>query len=96
MFNVGDKLVCVDDEFDVETASYFSPLPARGRVYCVRAVGRDVVHGGPVVWVVGIRGRMYIGLRERPLRPTRFRRAWTHGSLESVESVNQLVGMLCP
>jgi hypothetical protein len=90
MFNVGDKVVCVDDRFDAETASYFSPLPIRGRVYCVRAVGHDVVHGRPAVWVVGVKGRMYIGFRERPLRATRFRRIWTLGITESVRSVCQI------
>ncbi len=74
MFRVGDKVICVDDVFDVETASYFSPLPKRGLVYCVRAVGKDVVLGSLVIWVSGIVGRAYIGGRERPLRATRFRK----------------------
>lgn len=75
MFSVGDKVVCVDDVFDVETASYFSPLPKRGLVYCVREIGIDIVLGTPCVWVCGIVGRWYyIGERERPLRATRFRK----------------------
>jgi hypothetical protein len=74
MFSVGDKIVCVDDSFDTETASYFSPLPVRGHIYCVRAVGTDVENGIAVVWVFGIVGREYTGRRERPLRASRFRK----------------------
>jgi hypothetical protein len=88
MFSVGDKVVCVDDVFDVETASYFSPLPKRGLVYCVRAVGKDAVSGIPVIWVCGITGRMYIGKRERPLRATRFRKIESRGVGQSVEIEN--------
>jgi len=87
MFSIGDKVVCVDDAFDVETASYFSPLPRRGLVYCVRAVGSDVVLGRLVIWVCGITGRLYIGGRERPLRASRFRKieAGNVGQIEEIE-----------
>jgi len=85
MFSVGDKVVCIDDVFDVETASYFSPLPKRGRVYCVRGISIDVVLGIPCVWVCGIVGRRYIGERERPLRATRFRKIERREERKSAE-----------
>ena len=85
MFSIGDKVVCVDDVFDAETASYFSPLPKRGLVYCVRAVGSDVVYRRPVIWVCGIIGRFYIGGRERPLGATRFRKIDAEVATQSIE-----------
>lgn len=90
MFNIGDKVVCVDDAFDAETASYFSPLPKRGLIYCIRAVGTDVVQGRPVVWVCGITGRHYIGERERPLRATRFRKIDAGAIAESIETEDHI------
>jgi hypothetical protein len=76
MFSIGDKVVCVDDYFDADTAATFSPLSVRGRIYCV-GVCTDVVNGLPGVWVVGVKGIYYIGERERPLKAERFRRVWT-------------------
>lgn len=90
MFSVGDKVVCVDDVFDVETASYFSPQPKRGIVYCVRAVGSDVENGKLVIWVFGIAGREYIGGRERPLRATRFRKLENDKTRQSVGFENNI------
>lgn len=85
MFNVGDKVVCVDDVFDAETASYFLPLPKRGHVYCIRGVSSDVIRGSPVVWIVGIIGRLYIGGREHPLRATRFRKIDPQSLSQNIE-----------
>ena len=85
MFSVGDNVVCVDDSFDAETASYFSPLPVRGHVYCVRAVSSDVDNGKAVIWVFGIAGREYIGGRERPLRAERFRKVEAGEVTQTIE-----------
>jgi hypothetical protein len=74
MFCTGDKVVCVNASFDAKTASFFSPLPVRGQIYCVREAGTDVMNGEPVIWVFGIIGREYVGGRERPLRVDRFRK----------------------
>lgn len=88
-FNIGDKVVCVDDQFDAETAACFRSLPVRGRVYCVRGVCADVINGLPGVWVTGITGVYYIGERERPLKAERFRKVWTAGATGTAENVHQ-------
>lgn len=85
MFRIGDKVVCVDGEFDAETAATFSPLPVRGKIYCVRGTCIDAITGLHGVWVVGVRGIYYIGERERPLRADRFRKVWTAHSTTTTE-----------
>ena len=85
MFSVGDKVICVDDSFDAETASYFSPLPMRGLIYCIRGTGVDVVDGSIAVWVCGIVGRLYIGGRERPLKGERFRKLSPRNGNQNIE-----------
>ena len=88
MFRIGDKVVCVDDRFDAETAACFSQLPVRGRIYCVRGICIDVINGKPGVWVVGVTGVYFVGERERPLKAERFRRVWTADITETAEIEN--------
>lgn len=38
MFTVGQKVVCVDDQFDSLTASVYRALPVKDVVYTIRAV----------------------------------------------------------
>lgn len=35
-FRVGQKVVCVDDNFDKRAKNYFTALPVRGEIYVVR------------------------------------------------------------
>lgn len=41
MFDIGTKVVCVDDTFIPNIRDYFSALPVKGRIYTVR----DILQG---------------------------------------------------
>ena len=43
MFEVGEKVVCIDDRFHPEIAFLYTDLPVKGRTYTVREceMGRD-------------------------------------------------------
>lgn len=58
MFNVSDKVVCVDGSFDRVYRPLFSSLPKRGKVYVVRECRLDPKTKRQRVLLVGIRAKV--------------------------------------
>lgn len=76
MFQIGDKVVCVDDRFyAAHLVHHYSGLPVKGVVYVVRGTYGTVDASGPGVYVVGIFADIdpETGL-ERGFRQFRFRK----------------------
>jgi hypothetical protein len=41
MFNIDQRIICIDDYFSPESARCFHSLPVKGGIYTVRSVERD-------------------------------------------------------
>lgn len=75
MFRVGQKVVCVDAEFEAIAANYFSSLPARDEIYTVRAIGKlpsDMQPGIALVEIIG-NEQPFSPIGEWGFEATRFR-----------------------
>ena len=72
MFSTSDKVVCVNDLFTPDAASWFTGLPKRDVVYVVRRIDERGTREG--VYLVGIRGNIWFDGTERGFCPTRFRK----------------------
>lgn len=75
MFKISDKVVCVDDAFEVSQSLTYSSLPRKGVVYVIKGfcAAYPFERGDePAAWLVGIRAVIYKG-DEIPFRASRFR-----------------------
>lgn len=75
MFQIGDKVVCVDDRFPDSIEGKFNALPQQDRVYVVRESYTSPKRGEPSVRLIGIVGTFcaYWGC-EYGFRAYRFRK----------------------
>jgi hypothetical protein len=79
-FEAGDKVVCVDADFERGLGKNYTAMPEEGRVYCVRGIGLEKSPDGkswflmPVwcVQLVGIFGRPMPDGSERGFMANRF------------------------
>lgn len=79
MFNISDKVICIDDNFSHKSyrAEYYNKLPIKDQIYCVREVCVTPVKNLPYIKLVGIWAREvdYGGfITEGGFKPERFRK----------------------
>lgn len=81
MFEVGDKVVCIDGRFPMMVAKLYTALPTEGETYVVRAINLgvrlDCKTGDLSVLLVGLVNPVNEGTRakkERGFSETRFRK----------------------
>lgn len=72
MFQINDKVVCVDATYKPGDSEKHSSLPELNKIYVVRDSG--VLLDTPWVLLVGIKGEPVVILGERPFRAERFRK----------------------
>jgi len=88
--NIGDKVVCVDDDWSKcwdDPHSYFSTLPQAGRTYVVKTIGL-ANNGERQIGLVGIEARN-IGRGIAGFYPHRFRLLSEIRSDKAIERVKE-------
>lgn len=73
MFNISDKVVCVDDKFNDGIKDWCSSLPKKDQVYTIRGIVPNTFGVG--VLLVGITSRAeFNNIWEAGFKPERFRK----------------------
>ncbi len=87
MFNVGDRVICIYDEFPPSVWGWGHTLPLAGRVYQIRGLRTDphYLSGEPGigVWLVEITNPPMINGEEPTFTAGRFRKTGLHEGTKS-------------